>query len=141
MAAKAKNGNATATVSADVQQSKPWLFKKGQSGNPAGRVTGSRNKLDELFVEALYKDFKEGGVEAIRACRTEKPDVYLNVIAKVVPKQVDLNADKSVADLADGLHAVAEFLGSFAAEASGADHARSMPDRPVLPAGARAQAH
>lgn len=141
MAAKAKNISATATVDTGAEQSKPWLFKKGQSGNPAGRPIGARTKLDELFVEALYRDFKEGGVDAIRACRTEKPDVYLNVIAKVVPKQVDLNADKSVADLADGLHAVAEFLGSFAAEASGADHARPVPDRPVLPAGARAQAH
>lgn len=136
-----KAKGARATVDTDVEQSKPWLFKPGQSGNPAGRPVGARSKLDELFVEALYKDFKEGGVEAIRACRTEKPDVYLNVIAKVVPKQVDLNADKSVADLADGLHAVAEFLGSFAAEASRADHAGTVPNGSVLSTGTRAQTH
>jgi Family of unknown function (DUF5681) len=28
-------------------QQKPWLFKPGQSGNPAGRPKGSRNKLGE----------------------------------------------------------------------------------------------
>ncbi len=139
MAAKAKSADVTATKLQVV--GKP--FKKGSewTGNAEGRPKGARCKLDELFLEALYRDFKEGGVAAIRACRTEKPDVYLNVIAKVVPKQVDLNADKSVADLADGLHAVAEFLGSFAAEASSADHARPVPDRPVLSAGTRAQAH
>jgi hypothetical protein len=140
MAEKASVSPATAGIK-QVSGKERTQFKPGQSGNPAGRTPGSRNKLDELFVEALYKDFKEGGVEAIRACRTEKPDVYLKVIAQVVPKQVDLNADKSVADLADGLHAVAEFLGSFAAEASRADHAGIMPDGPVLSTRTRAQAH
>lgn len=140
MAAKASVAPATTGIK-QASGKERTQFKPGQSGNPAGRPAGSRNKLDELFVEALYKDFKEGGVEAIRACRTEKPDVYLNVIAKVVPKQVDLNADKSVADLADGLHAVAEFLGSFAAEASRTDHAGAVPNGSVLSAGSRAQTH
>lgn len=116
-------------------------FKPGQSGNPKGKPIGARNKLDELFVQALYKDFKEGGVEAISKCRTEKPDVYLNVIAKVLPKQVDVKADSSITDLADGLHAVAEFLGSFAAEGFGSGSPGSLPDGPVLPAGVRAQTH
>lgn len=123
------------------EQGKDTRFKPGQSGNPAGRPKGARGKLDQAFVEALYEDFKTGGAEAIRKCRDEKPDVYLNVIAKVVPKQVDVTADPAVADLAAGLHAVAEFLGSFAAEASSADHARLVPDGPILSVGTRAQAH
>ena len=139
MAEKAKLADVTATKVQVV--GKPFKSGSDWNGNAAGRPKGARSKLDELFVEALYKDFKEGGVEAIRACRTEKPDVYLNVIAKVVPKQVDLNADKSVADLADGLHAVAEFLGSFAAEASRADHAGTVPNGSVLSTGTRAQTH
>jgi hypothetical protein len=115
-------------------------FLTGTKPGP-GRPKGSRAKLDECFVRALYEDFKQGGKEAIQKCREDKPDVYLNVIAKVVPKQVDVTADPAVADLAAGLHAVAEFLGSFAAEASSADHARMVPDGPVLSVGARAQAH
>lgn len=118
-------------------------FKSGAewAGNKNGRPKSSRHKLEESFVDALYKDFKTGGVEAIQKCRTEKPDVYLNVIAKVLPKQVDVTADDSVADLAQGLQAVAAFLGSFAAEDSSADHAGLVPDGSVLPPGARAQAH
>lgn len=121
-------------------RSKTW-FKPGQSGNPKGREKGARNKLDELFVKALYEDFKEGGVDAISKCRAEKPDVYLNVIAKVLPKQVDVKADSSITDLADGLHAVAEFLSGFAAEGIGTDPERPMPDGSVLSAGLRSQAH
>lgn len=116
-------------------------FKPGQSGNPAGRKKGSRNKLDGLFVDALYEDFKTGGVEAIRKCREEKPDVYLNVIAKVIPRDVNVKADKSLADLADGLSAVAGFLSQVAAEAGRADHEGAVPDGSLLPAGERPTAH
>lgn len=123
------------------QQGGATRFKPGESGNPNGRPKGARNKLDELFLDALYKDFKQGGVEAIRKCREDKPDVYLNVIAKVVPKQVDISADESVADLASGLQAVAAFLGSFAPEAGGSHFAGPDADGPVLSPSARAQAH
>jgi hypothetical protein len=121
-------------------RSKGWI-KPGEVRNPDGRPKGSRHKLDELFVKALYEDFKTGGVTAIQKCREEKPDVYLKVVASVVPKQVDVKADQSLTDLADGLHAVAEFLGSFAAEASRTDHAGLLPDGSVLPPSVRPQAH
>lgn len=91
-------------------------FKPGADwkGNRSGRPKGARSKLDDAFLAALCADFKAGGVEAIRKCREERPDIYLNVIAKVLPKQVDVTADDTVADLASGLHAVADFLGGFA---------------------------
>jgi hypothetical protein len=71
------------------------------------------------FVAALYRDFKQGGVEAIQKCREEKPDVYLNVIAKVLPRQVTVEPGNELADLADGLSAVADFLASFAEDGRG----------------------
>jgi hypothetical protein len=32
-------------------------FEPGQSGNPAGRPKGARNKLSEVFLQALAEDF------------------------------------------------------------------------------------
>lgn len=137
-----RDSNVSATTEAEQRKRANLIpFKPGQSGNPAGRKKGARNKLDELFVKALYEDFKSGGVKAIEKCRDEKPDVYLNVIAKVLPKQVDVKADSSITDLADGLHAVAEFLSGFAAEGIGTDPEGAMPDGPVLSAGLRSQAN
>ena len=68
-------------------------FKPGQVANPMGRPKGSRNKLGEAFVQALYEDFQENGVAVIEAVRTDKPDVYLKVIAQVVPKELTLKTD------------------------------------------------
>jgi hypothetical protein len=64
-------------------------FKPGQSGNPAGRKPGSRNKLGEAFIEALYDDFNAHGVEAIKTVRDQKPDQYLKVVASILPKEIE----------------------------------------------------
>ena len=72
----------------------------GQSGNPAGRPKGSRNKLSEDFIAALYDDFQNHGSAAIAACRAEKPDVYVRVIASLLPKDVNLTT-RNLDDLSD----------------------------------------
>jgi hypothetical protein len=83
------------------QQQRPaHLWRPGQSGNLAGRPRGSRNKLSEDFVAALYDDFQNHGSAAIAACRAEKPDVYVRVIASLLPKDVNLTT-RNLDDLSD----------------------------------------
>jgi Family of unknown function (DUF5681) len=67
-------------------------FKPGQSGNPAGRPKGSRNKLSEAFIKALADDFSEHGVAVIQQVRSERPQDYLKIVAALQPKQVELDA-------------------------------------------------
>ena len=69
----------------------PW--KPGQSGNPKGRAKGARNKLGEAFLEDMYEDWKEHGTTAISACRKDKPDAYLRVIAGILPQDVNINVN------------------------------------------------
>ena len=83
-----------------AQQRPAHLWGPGQSGNPAGRPKGSRNKLSEDFVAALYTDFQEHGSAAIAACRAEKPDVYVRVIASLLPRDVNLTT-RNLDDLSD----------------------------------------
>jgi hypothetical protein len=68
-------------------------FKPGQSGNPKRRPKGSRHKLSEAALRDLRADFEVGGAEAIERCRRERPDVYLRVIASLLPKQVTEKVD------------------------------------------------
>ncbi len=68
-------------------------FKKGNPGRP----TGSRNKLSEDFLCALAEDFAENGAEAIAATRQSKPEAYLGVIGKLMPKLMELSGTDGMA--------------------------------------------
>ena len=68
---------------------KPYLWQPGQSGNPAGRPKGSRNKLEERFLADLLDDWEGNGQEAIRLARAEDPTSYVKVVASLMPKKVD----------------------------------------------------
>lgn len=62
-------------------------FPPGQSGNPKGRPKGSRHRLSEVALRALCADFETHGAAAIERCRSEHPDVYVRVVAGLLPKQ------------------------------------------------------
>jgi Family of unknown function (DUF5681) len=48
-------------------------FQPGQSGNPAGRPKGARNKLSECFLKALADDFDTNGIAVIESVRNDRP--------------------------------------------------------------------
>jgi hypothetical protein len=79
-------------------------FKPVQSGNPKGRPKGSRHKLSEAFLAELVVDFEAGGRAAIERCRLERPDVYVRLVASLLPKQqslTDENGDHITVSWAD----------------------------------------
>src|SRR5262245_54183970 len=65
-------------------------FKPGQSGNPAGRPKGARNKVTENLLEAIASDFEAYGREVIEKVRAERPHEYLKIVASLVPKQMEV---------------------------------------------------
>lgn len=65
-------------------------FKPGHPGGP-GRPKGSRHKLSEAFLKVLADDFEQGGMEVIERLRKEQPAQYANVIAKLMPKLMELS--------------------------------------------------
>ena len=77
-----------AASTALVQRTMGKPFAKGQSGNPAGRRPGSKNKLSELFIAAMRSDFAEHGAEAIAQLRERDPATYLAAIRSMIPQHV-----------------------------------------------------
>lgn len=78
------------------KQLTPWA--PGQSGNPAGRPKGTRNKLGEAFIEALHADFAEHGVATIAKVREEDPVAYVRVCAGILPKELRITDERELTD-------------------------------------------
>jgi hypothetical protein len=64
----------------------PW--RRGETGNPRGRPTASRDRLGEAFIRDLAADFGEHGRDAIRRAREADPLGYLALVARLVPKDL-----------------------------------------------------
>ena len=79
----------------------PFTFKPGQSGNPAGRPVGNRNKLNEKFILALHDDFVEHGSAVIEKVRKTKPEIYLKVIASILPRELHFKNESAFEGLTD----------------------------------------
>ena len=75
------------------KQLEPFCFKPGQSGNPKGRPKGARNRLGTQFLEALEADFNQFGPQAIALVREKKPEVYMRVVADLLPKEANINVE------------------------------------------------
>ena len=79
-----------------MQTTKNHLWKPGESGNPAGRPKGSRNKLSEAVIGDILLDWEEFGVETIRQTREKDPVRYLRVVAGIIPREFQAKSEIEV---------------------------------------------
>lgn len=63
-------------------------WKPGQSGNPAGRTKGSRNRLKEAFLRDLAEAWEKNGRDAIEQVIKSDPATFIRVVASLLPKEV-----------------------------------------------------
>jgi hypothetical protein len=71
------------------RDAKSGQFLPGHAG-VGGRPKGSRNKLSEAFIADVCADWQQNGPQVIEACRLNKPEVYLKVVASLLPKQMEI---------------------------------------------------
>jgi hypothetical protein len=77
------------------------LWQPGQSGNSAGRLRGSRNKLSEEVICALLRDFRKHGEKAIAKVRREQPGVYLRCLTLLVPRERKVEHSNAIKEMTD----------------------------------------
>lgn len=107
------------------------LWEKGKSANPAGRPTGTRNKLSEKFIEDLLEFWQENGKAAILAVYADKPEVIIQTAAKILPKDVNhfhkLDEVKNIVE-SELDRRIAAYLGTPLSGADGEARALPAPD-------------
>ena len=79
------------TAPENTGQKHDTRFKPGESGNPAGRPKGSRNRLSETFLGALAVDFDQHGIGVIERVRMERPHDYLRIVVAALPKDMNMS--------------------------------------------------
>jgi hypothetical protein len=85
---------------ATLQKLPRTAFQKGCAAGP-GRPPGARNKLTEVALAALGDDFAEHGAAVIEEVRKTKPHVYLQVVASLLPRQVQMEKLSPLGELTD----------------------------------------
>jgi hypothetical protein len=97
------------------------LWQSGQSGNPAGRLRGSRNKLTEEVICALLRDFRQHGQKAVARVRQTQPAAYLKILALLCPREHKVEHSNPIKNLTDEqLEAMIEYIKtSLEAQAGG----------------------
>ena len=66
-------------------------WKKGQSGNPAGRPRGTRERLSKAVIEQIMTDWSKHGLKVIESVRKDKPEAYLQIVARLLPQNLELD--------------------------------------------------
>ena len=111
------------------------LWQPGVSGNPAGRLRGSRNALSEEVICALLRDFRQHGQKAVARVRRTQPAAYLKILALLVPREHKVEHPRAVKDMTDeqleaGIEAIQRML-----------EARAAGDRAKVIEGTAEQSH
>lgn len=74
-------------------------WQKGQSGNPAGRKSSSRQELGESFLRVLKADWEANGAITVSQMREKDPVAYVKCVAALLPDQLEVDVGSGVVEL------------------------------------------
>jgi hypothetical protein len=76
-------------------------WKKGESGNLAGRPRGKRSIFSSAFVADMTENWRKNGATAIQRVYEERPEIYLKVALALIPKEFLLEVSRPLERMSD----------------------------------------
>src|SRR6476620_9617061 len=125
---KRRDADVTASKERQLAPLREHAFRPGESGNPKGRPKCARNRLGTQFLEALEADFNQFGSQAIALVREKKPEIYMRVVADLLPKEANINVEAGEAFVNLGRR-ISDGLGEELADSLDAEQGRPAPVR------------
>ena len=73
----------------------PHRWKKGETGNPAGRPIGARQKISERLLNDLATVWEEHGAAVLTRLATEDPAKLAQIAYGLLPKDVFIRVEEA----------------------------------------------
>src|SRR5947209_8096301 len=108
----------------------PW--KPGQSGNPAGRQKGSRNKFSQDFIDETYEVWQKKGKAALHHMADNEPSKFVQMVAGLIPQHFRFEHQHDVMHLTDEQveQRIRELAASLVSDEAGATAAQPHARKP-----------
>ena len=74
-----------------VERSSNGRWKPGQSGNPSGKVVGTRNRFSEAFVSDVSAAWAKHGEQILEKMATEEPARFAELAARLIPRDLQVS--------------------------------------------------
>jgi hypothetical protein len=75
----------------------PW--PKGVSGNPAGKLPGTRSLLSKGYIADFHTVWQESGIECVRRLAKKSPEAFVALAGKLVPNDVRVAIEQTYGGL------------------------------------------
>ena len=98
-------------------------WQPGQSGNPAGRPLGARNRFSEAFVGDIAAAWEKHGAGVVERVLRNEPARFLEVCGRLIPKDVQVSLSARIPGNLepDDWQAMLELLGAVRTALPGDD--------------------
>jgi hypothetical protein len=71
-------------------------FKKGQINNPKGKLAGTRDAINKLFLRDTIATWRKHGTDALDKMATERPSDFVRVVAALQPKEANVSVNATI---------------------------------------------
>ena len=87
------------TPTKEVGVDRKALMERNRNNKGMPEIAQHRARLGKEFMARMRADFQKHGIATIERVRKEKPAAYLELVARMIPMQMEVNVNHTFMDL------------------------------------------